>query len=230
VRAKVTRERRHDRIEDSVIDEIARVLQARAPGKSRLLQIQPWDGRQTLLFTEQLAAPRCPVIYDDEDNRDRAVRRKTDFRQVDVEAAAFPAADGEFDLVVWNRDLVTVKNLGPALREVRRVLRPEGVFVVAAPNLAALHNRLLLLAGRQPTTLHIGNGPHVRAFTVRAMTEFLTRDLDFELLRVTGVGLAPVSAAVLPGPLRGISHTAIWALLKPAGDEPAVEPAPAKQT
>jgi hypothetical protein len=48
------------------------------------------------------------------------------------------------------------------------------------------------------------------------MTSFLTRDLGFELLQVTGVGLAPVSAAVLPAPLRDISHTVVWALRKRA--------------
>ena len=99
------------------------------------------------------------------------------------------------------------------------MLRPGGVFVVAVPNLAALHNRLLLLAGRQPTTLHIGNGDHIRGFAIPSMTGFLTRDLDFELLRVTGVGLAPVSAAVLPGPLRGVSHTVVWALRKRIADD-----------
>jgi len=212
---QVMRERRHERVEDSVAGEIARTIRAVAPDKRHLLQIQPFESRQTLLFRDQLAAPCRPVIYDAEDRRDPAVSPATDFRQVDVEAAAFPAADGDFDLVIWNRDLVTVKNLGPALREVRRVLRPGGVFVVAVPNLAALHNRLLLLAGRQPTTLHIGNGDHVRGFATRPMTGFLTRDLDFELLRVTGVGLAPVSTAVLPGPLRGISHSVVWALRKP---------------
>jgi hypothetical protein len=47
------------------------------------------------------------------------------------------------------------------------------------------------------------------------MTQFLTRGLDYQLLSVTGVGLAPVSAGVVPGPLRGLSHTAVWALRKP---------------
>jgi predicted O-methyltransferase YrrM len=213
-RAREMRDRRHDQIADSIVGEIARMIKVVAPDKSQLLQIQPCPSRQTLVFRDLLAAPGHAVIYDDEDKRDPAMRADTDFRQVDVEAAAFPAADGDFDLVIWNSDLVTVKNLGPAMREARRVLRPGGVFVVAVPNLAALHNRLLLLAGRQPTALDTGNGNHIRGFTVPAMTRFLTRDLDFELLRVTGVGLAPVSAAVLPGPLLGISHTAVWALSK----------------
>jgi methyltransferase family protein len=213
--AREVRERRHQRIEDGVVNEIARVIRTMAADQTRLLQIQPGRGRQTLMFRDQLAAPDRPVVYDHEDQRDPAMSTQTDFHRVDVEAAAFPAVDDAFDLVIWNRDLVTVKNLVPALQEARRVLRPGGVFVVAAPNLAALHNRLLLMMGRQPTTLHIGNGDHVRGFAVRSMTAFLARDLDFRVLRVTGVGLAPVTAAVVPGPLRGLSHTAVWALRKP---------------
>jgi hypothetical protein len=209
------RERRHQGIEDAVVSEIARVIQTMASDQSRLLQVQPGSGHQTLIFRDQLATPDRPVSYDEEDKRDPAVSSQTDFYKVDLEAAAFPAADGDFDLVIWNRDLVTVKNLVPAMREVRRVLRPGGILVVAAPNLAALHNRLLLMIGRQPTTLHIGNGDHVRGFAIRSMTEFLTHGLDYRLLRVTGVGLAPVTAAVMPGPLRGFSHSVVWALRKP---------------
>lgn len=211
-----TRERRHQRIEDGVVNEIARTIKALAPTGRRLLQIQPGRGLQTLTFRDQLGGGCRPVIYDGEDVRDPAVSAVTEFHQVDIEAAAFPAADGDFDLVIWNRELTTVKNVGPALREALRVLRPGAVLVVAVPNLAALHNRLLLLAGPQPTTLHVGRGDHVRGFTVRSMTGFLTRDLGLDLLQVTGVGLAPVSAAVLPAPLRGISHTVVWALRKRA--------------
>jgi hypothetical protein len=101
----VTREHRHQRIEDGVIGEIARMINTLAPGSGRILQIQPGRGRQTLLFRDQLATPGRPVSYDGEDAGDPAVSAATDFLQVDVEAAAFPAVDGDFDLVVWNREL-----------------------------------------------------------------------------------------------------------------------------
>jgi len=117
--------------------------------------------------------------------------------------------------VVWNRDLVTVKNVGPAFQEVYRVLQPGGFLIVAVPNLAALHNRLLLLAGRQPTTLHVSNGDHIRGFAAPSMTRFLRHDLGFRIERVMGVGLAPVTAAALPRPLRGLSHTIVWVARKP---------------
>jgi SAM-dependent methyltransferase len=208
------RERRHERIEDGVARVIARALKALAPDGGRLAHIQPRHGCQTLLFRDQLALPERPVIYDEKDERDPELRPATDFSQVNIEAAAFPAADGYFDVAIWNRELVTVKNIGPALREVQRILRPGGIFVIAVPNLAALHNRMLLLVGRQPSTLHIGNGDHIRGFVALSMTRYLERDLGFEVIEITGVGLAPVTGAELPGLLRGLSHSVVWILRK----------------
>ena len=206
------RGRRHQRMERAVVREIAYLLKTLAGRESRLLQLQAQQSRQTLVFRDQLDRPERPVIYDQEDRRAPEASRDTDFAQVDIETAHFPASDGHFDVVVWNRDLVTVKNIVPALREARRVLRPGGLLVLAVPNLAALHNRLLLLAGCQPTTLHINNGDHVRGFTIPSMTRFLERDLGFRTLHVTGVGLAPITGAVLPRPVRGLSHTVVWIL------------------
>ncbi len=156
------------------------------------------------------------MVYDRADGCDPAVRAETDFEEVDFEAATFPAPDDHFDLAVWNRELVTLKNSAPVLREVRRVIRPGGYLVLTVPNLAAVHNRLLLLAGRQPTTLHIASGDHVRGFAAPSMTRVLERDLGFRVEQLAGVGLAPVTSARLPRPLRDLGHTVIWVLRKPA--------------
>jgi SAM-dependent methyltransferase len=211
------RDVRHGRIELAVTREIARAVRDLAPCGARLLQIQAHQGQETLLLRDQLTRPDRPVIYDQEDGRDGEARAATDFERVDLESAAFPAPDGLFDVVVWNRNLVTLKNAVPALQEACRVLGPEGFFVLAVPNLAALHNRALLLAGRQPTTLHINDGDHVRGFAVGSMTRFLGRDMGLRVLQVTGVGIAPVTGASLPRPLRGLGHTMVWVLRKPSG-------------
>jgi SAM-dependent methyltransferase len=213
--AATARQQRHDRIERAVVREIAYELGRLTGGDRRILQIHAGRGQQTLLFSDQLIRPQRPVIYDLRDARDPEAKRRTDFAAVDFEAARFPAPDGHFDLVVWNRELVTVKNAVPALREARRVLSRGGAMILAVPNLAALHNRLLLLAGFQPSTLHIGNGDHVRGFTSISMTRFLERDLGFQIERVTGVGLAPISSGVQPRFLRPLSHTIVWVLQKP---------------
>jgi SAM-dependent methyltransferase len=211
------RELRHDRIERAVVREIAGGIRSLNLTDCRLLQIQAQRGQQTLLFRDQLVRPRRPVIYDFQDMRDPEATAETDFAAVDFESEAFPASDNGFDLVIWNRDLVIVKNAGQALHEARRVLRPGGVMIVALPNLAALHNRFLLLAGFQPTTLHIYNGDHVRGFASLSMTRVLKRDLGFSVQRMVGVGLAPVSSAVQPRWLLPVSHTVIWMLRKEPG-------------
>jgi ubiquinone/menaquinone biosynthesis C-methylase UbiE len=69
---------------------------------------------------------------------------------VNIETAVFPAPDEQFDVIVWNRDLVTVKNVVAALQEVNRVLRPRGVLVVAAGRAAR----------RDPDPGPVAGGPH----------------------------------------------------------------------
>jgi Methyltransferase domain len=221
---ETARVRRHERIEKTVVREIACVIRSLAMSESRLLQLQAQQGLQTLIFRDQLVRPERPVIYDQADVRGPEARAETSMAEVDLEAAQFPEPSGHFHLVIWNRDLVTVKNVGPTFQEVRRVLQPGGFLVVAVPNLAALHNRLLLLAGRQPTTLHVSNGDHVRGFAAPSMTRFLEHDLGFRIERVVGVGLAPVTSAVLPRPLRGLSHTIVWVARKPGAASPDTRP------
>ena len=211
------RDRRHGQIELSVVREVAFAIRGLAPPGGRLLQIQPWPGPEVLLYRDQFVRPARPVIYDQADARDPDVKAATDLEEVDFEAAKLPAPDDHFDLVVWNRELVTLKNLTPALREVRRVVRPGGFLVLGVPNLAAMHNRLLLLAGRQPTTLHITNGDHVRAFAASSMTRVLERDMKFRVEQLIGVGIPPVTSALLPRLLRDLGHTVIWVLRKPGG-------------
>jgi Methyltransferase domain len=214
MRTQAARVRRHEQIETTVVREIACVIRSLVMSEGRLLQVHAQQGLQTLLFRDQLVRPERPVIYDQEDVRGPEARAETSMSKVDLEAAEFPAPSGHFDLVVWNRDLVTVKNVVPAFREVHRVLQPGGFLIVAVPNLAALHNRLLLLAGRQPTTLHVSNGDHVRGFAAPSMTRLLEHDMGFRIEGVVGVGLAPVTGAVLPRPLRGLSHTIVWVVRK----------------
>jgi Methyltransferase domain len=215
MRRSTARDRRHRQIELSVLKEIAfAIRQLETPG-GRLLQVQPVQGPEVLLFRDQLARPARPLIFDQTDRRDPDVKAATDLEAVDLEAASFPAPDNHFDLVVWNRELVTLKNAMPALREVYRIVRPGGIFILGVPNLAAVHNRLLLLAGCQPTTLHINNGDHVRGFAATSLTHVLEHDLEFRVERLVGVGIAPVTSAYLPRPLRDLGHTAIWVLRKP---------------
>ena len=97
---QAARVRRHERIERTVVREIAYVIRSLALCESRLLQIQAQQGLQALLFRDQLVRPERPVIYDQKDVRGPEARAETSMSEVDFEAAEFPAPNGHFHLVV----------------------------------------------------------------------------------------------------------------------------------
>jgi hypothetical protein len=65
-----------------------------------------------------------------------------------------------------------MKELFWIAHQVSRVLRVGGSFVIGVPNLASLHNRVLLALGRQPTSIRSASA-HVRGFTKPDLAAFL---------------------------------------------------------
>lgn len=92
--------------------------------------------------------------------------------RLDIERDALPLPDASVDVVVANQILEHVKEIFWIFHQVSRVLSEGGHFIVGVPNLASLHNRLLLLLGRQPTALHL-HSAHVRGFTRAGLLRFL---------------------------------------------------------
>ncbi len=79
-----------------------------------------------------------------------ARNRGIDAFHCDIEHEQLPFADSTFDTVVFSEVIEHLVDPIVALREIRRVLKPGGVIIVATPNIAYLQYRLELLAGRLP--------------------------------------------------------------------------------
>lgn len=77
------------------------------------------------------------------------------------------------------------------MTEIHRVLKCGGLLIFSVPNLAAFHNRLLLLFGKQPSCIHIV-GPHIRGYTLKELSSFLTTFDLFRLVRIRGSGIYPL--------------------------------------
>jgi SAM-dependent methyltransferase len=92
--------------------------------------------------------------------------------RLDIERDPLPAPDGGIDVVIANQILEHTKEVFWILHEITRILPVGGRLIVGVPNLASLHNRLLLLAGRQPTPIRTASA-HVRGFTKRDLLGFL---------------------------------------------------------
>ena len=81
-----------------------------------------------------------------------------------IERDPMPFENESVDVIIMNQIMEHVKEVFWILHEVTRVLRVGGSFLVGVPNLASLHNRLLLLAGNQPSPLK-NHSAHVRGYT-----------------------------------------------------------------
>lgn len=77
------------------------------------------------------------------------------FVQADAARLPFPAA--LFDAVISNHSLEHIQSLDCALREIGRVIRPQGRLYVAVPDASTLTDRIYRWLGR--------GGGHVNAFT-----------------------------------------------------------------
>lgn len=90
----------------------------------------------------------------------------------EIEREPLPLADGSMDVVIMNQVLEHTKEIFWILHEVSRVLSVGGTLILGVPNLASLHNRILLFLGRQPAAIQ-PHTAHVRGFTRSGLLSLL---------------------------------------------------------
>jgi SAM-dependent methyltransferase len=99
---------------------------------------------------------------------------------VDLESGVLPFADGEFEIVLCYDVLEHLFAPGRLLREIQRVLRPEGIAAICVPNTLNLFNRFRFLAGEfvdiMDTSHHSEEmfSNHIRLFSKSLFERFVT--------------------------------------------------------
>ena len=140
-------------------------------------------------------------------------------RGIDVAVAdlddGIPFPSESFDVVHANQVIEHVRRTDVLLREIRRVLRPDGIACLSTNNLSSWHNVLSLGFGMQPMPMHVsdeiivGNPlnpehrwghrdygrTHLRLFTARALTELASYH-GLALERIQTVGYYPLPPVV----------------------------------
>lgn len=140
-------------------------------------------------------------------------------RGIDVVGAdlngTLPFEDASFDVIHSNQVIEHLWNTDGFLREIRRLLKPDGYAVVSTNNLASWHNIVSLMMGWQPPPCHpsdeliVGNPAglmegavgargqmHLRIFTGRALAGVAQHHgLHPDVVRTAGYYPLPVAAA-----------------------------------
>lgn len=106
---------------------------------------------------------------------------KFTFQHFNIEDERFPYADGEFDLVIFAEIIEHLLN-DPCkvLREIKRILKPNGTLILTTPNVARLENVTKLISGTNIYDPYSGYGPYGRH-----NREYNRHELD-QLLRFEG--------------------------------------------
>ncbi|HMU84035.1 MAG TPA: class I SAM-dependent methyltransferase [Leptospiraceae bacterium] len=127
---------------------------------------------------------------------------------VDLERDTYPGKNASVDILIANQVLEHTKEIFWIFSEAVRLVRPGGKFLVGVPNLASLHNRLLLLFGEQPTAQQ-SLSAHVRGFTKPDFKKFAETGGFFKLTEFRGSNFYPFPPGIAR-PLARMFPTLAW--------------------
>lgn len=129
---------------------------------------------------------------------------------LDVEKDHLPFADASVDVIITNQLLEHTKEVFWIFSEYARILRPGGRLMIGVPNLASLHNRLLLLFGLHPTAQQTLSA-HVRSFTLGDLRNFAEAGGLFRFIERRGSNFYPFPPSI-SRPLARIFPSMAWGL------------------
>jgi len=101
----------------------------------------------------------------------------------DINSDELPYEDNFFDCITFIDVIEHLIEPYHILKEIKRVLKPNGVFIIGTANVASFSNRIRILIGRRPrTSFDIGwDGGHLLYFTPNELTELL-KQYGFEVI------------------------------------------------
>ena len=199
------------------IQKAIHAFQKHAPRVERLLDVGCDDGRISLAIKEAIGAEEVYGIEAFEEAYQAALDRGVKCVRMDLDRENFPFPDGHFDAIFCGEVIEHLFDTDHLLDEIYRTLSPKGVLVISTPNLAAWHNRLVLLLGFQPYFINpsmrhlVGRAPpkgamhgeHIRAFTLRGFKELVSLHC-FHIIAVQGIANSEGGDRPMRQPLRAL--------------------------
>ena len=188
------------------------VLCQRVSSLSTILDCGCSDGEFTARVAEAVKAARS-VGIDVVPGQIAAARTRGIEGIVGSLDGGLPLANESVDVVVASHVIEHVANTDTLVKELYRVLKPDGYIIMATPNLAAFTNILFLILGKQPTIAEVSDvalvgtwsprgshvdrtGPAHRRIFTRGALKGLLQYSGFKGEKVVGSGFLPLPASV----------------------------------
>jgi methionine biosynthesis protein MetW len=165
--------------------------------KVRILDIGCGDGTDLLSIKNSVKEMNVELFGIEyyEPNIKQAEEKGITIYNLDIEKNSIPVEKEYFDIIIANQVIEHTKEVFWIFSEISRVIKKGGLLIVGIPNLGSLHNRILLLFGRQPTCIGVLSS-HVRGFTVPAFKLLIETDNYFKVMGIKGSNFYPFPAKI----------------------------------
>jgi len=193
---------------------IAKYFEKNISFKSKFLDIGCSDACATLNYAKKAEIKKENVFgLDINDDYLKSAGEKFKVFKVDLEKDDLPFDNNFFDVIVIDQVMEHIKNIHHLIIEIDRILKPGGRLIISVPNLAAWHNRFLLLIGKQPLCINVSSD-HCRGFCKNALKKFINNSTNIKkTISFKGAGFYPfwgIGAKILA---RIFSNSSVYLIL-----------------
>lgn len=159
------------------------------PSGERYLDVGCWTGDSTISYGVFEKFKKVYGIEISENAAKEASKKGIEVYISDINSDILPFSDDYFDCITMLAVIEHLVDPYHILGEIRRVLKRNGIFIIGAPNVASLSNRIRVLIGRRPrTSFDIGwDGGHLLYFTPQDLKELLG-EFGFKVIKRYATG------------------------------------------
>lgn len=175
-------------------------------GGGVLLDVGCGDGSFTVKIAEAIKAREVHGAEIDQSSADLAIQRGIKVKVCNLNKQ-FPFEDNIFDIITANQSIEHLYDHDNFFKEIRRVLKKNGIFIISTLNLCAWHNILFTIFGMQPPGMHlcevqVGNflygtqtHGHIKLFSPRALRDSALY-YGFKISSIKGSGYYPFTGYI----------------------------------
>lgn len=145
----------------------------------KVLDVGCWDGYIMQKILDRKKARQVFGIDNSKPAIEMCHKKKLSAKLVESVDKKLPFKNNQFDAIVAGEIIEHLYDVNNFLKEINRVLKPNGQLIITTPNLVSLGSRLTLLLGKIPWMIEneLGgkNSGHIRYFTFGVLENLLKR-------------------------------------------------------